>query len=399
MFDANPRQILLQRSCILVLTLLLGGCIERYHPDEEEVKVGNLVVAAHLTDIPGLQSISVSRSTTLELPSFDPVSNCHVEVEREDGWSVEFAEAEPGVYTAYLERSQLMEGIGYRLHIVTPEGERYESAFELLHPAVSIDSVYYTREDLPTNDPGVIEEGIRFQIDFEIDKGASRYLRWQLIETFEMHNPDYENTQVYDVDRMMKQIPDSIANRICWITREVPEIHTLDLGGVEGSIYRAKSLHFVSAEPQRLHHGYSLLVRQYSLGEDAFWYWDELGKNLQSKGNLFDTQPSITPSNICNVDDEDEIVIGFFSISGASEKRIVVRSVPGLTLTEDPGFCEPGALPYSFRRLSSALLPYYMATKTVDGSLKMGGVPIRCIDCREYRGSTHIKPAFWDRYP
>jgi hypothetical protein len=396
MIDWKPRQKTLLRIYIFYLApLFFTGCIDRYYPDEEEVKLGSLVVAAHLTDLPELQSIALSRSTTLEFPKVDPVMDCYVEVEREDGSHLTFPETEDGIYAVDPDPGFLAPGGAYRLRIITPSGRQYESAYEVLHPAAGIDSVYWVREDHATQDPEVVEKGIRFQIDFEIEKDSSRYLRWQLIETFEMHNPDYEDTQVYDVDRQMKEIQDSIARRICWVTLEVPEIFTLDLGGLEGDSYRAKPLNFVSDEPQRLHHRYSMLVRQFSLGENAFWYWDELGKNLQSKGGLFDTQPSITPSNICNVDDIEEVVIGFFSISGVTEKRILVEEVPGLTLKEDPGFCEPGQLPYSFRRLSSALLPYYIGTMNVDGTMRTGGISRQCIDCREYRGSSDLKPGYW----
>ena len=380
---------------VLILHLLAGGCIERYFPDDEEVRAGTLVVSAHLTAGPGFQTIVLSRSTTLEFPSFDAETGCHVQVEQEDGDAIVFEETVPGTYEGYLEPADLVTGHAYRLQIITAGGKRYESSFETLHPGVGIDSVYFRNEFRPTTDPALTEEGIRFYLDFEINRDSARYLRWQLIETWEMHNPDYTTTRVYDTDRRNKPIPDSMTNRICWITMEVPEIFTRDLGAVSGNRYRALPLNYVSTETQRLHHRYSLLVRQYSLGEDAFWYWDELGKNIQSKGTLFDTQPSLTPSNICNVDDEEELVIGYFSISGVTERRILVEEVPGLTLKEDPGFCEPGALPYSFGRLSPALLPYFMASKTVNGAEVMGGIPRRCIDCREYKGSTNVPPEYW----
>ncbi len=164
-------------------------------------------------------------------------------------------------------------------------------------------------------------------MDFEIDKDSGQFMRWQLIETYEIRNPEYE-AMIFDVDRRMKDLPDSSSWRTCWITLEVPEFFTLDLGTVEGDHYRQMPLNYVSTETWRLNHRYSLLVSQMTLARSAFWYWSELGKNIQSKGKLFDTQPSITPSNICNVNDEDELIIGYFSISGVSEKRIFVENVP-----------------------------------------------------------------------
>lgn len=377
------------------LLMLLHGCIERYYPDLEELQTGTLVVVAHLTSIPGVQSIHLSRSTILEFPKYDPVSGCWVEVERADGATRGFEESGPGRYSCDLDEQFLRTGEAYRLHFVTPEGSRYESEFETLHPAPGISSLYFAREEHPTSDPKIIDEGIQFFIDFDIEKDSGRYLRWQLTETFEMHNPDYMSTSVYDVDRRFKDIPDTMAWRTCWITLEVPEIFTLDLGNVDGNSYMKMPLNFVSAGTQRLYYRYSLLVRQLSLSEASFWYWDELKKNMQTKGGLFDTQPSLTPSNICNVADEHELVIGYFSISGASEKRIFAEDVPDLKIVKDPYFCAPGGLPKSFPRLSVKLLPFYLGRLEVDGVNLYGGVHKQCIDCREYKGSTHLIPEFW----
>jgi hypothetical protein len=60
---------------ILLATLLLAtSCVERYYPDEDNLKTGTLVINAHLTDQPGNQLIEISRSVTLLYPSADPIS-------------------------------------------------------------------------------------------------------------------------------------------------------------------------------------------------------------------------------------------------------------------------------------------------------------------------------------
>jgi hypothetical protein len=381
---------------IFSFLLLLFGCIERYYPGEDDLQTGTLVVVAHLNDLPGIQSIYLSRSSTLNLPQRDPLPGCYVEMERADGIIRQFNESEPGQYSSNLDEHFIITGQEYRLIFITSDGHRYESEYESLHSAPEIDALYYMKEDRPTADPDEPDEGVQFYIDFEIEKDSGRYLRWQLTETYEMHNPDYLSTSVYDLDRSFKDIPDSIAWRTCWITREVPEIFTLDIGNVQGSNYKQMPLSFVSSHNPRLLYKYSLLVRQLALSEASFWYWDELRKNLQTKGGLFDTQPSLTPSNICNVDDENELIIGYFSVSGASETRIFVEDVPDLEVYKDPYFCAPGGVPKSFWRLTEAFLPYYLATATIDGQNIYGGVQKKCIDCREYQGSSHIIPDFWN---
>jgi hypothetical protein len=383
---------------ILTALLFLHGCIERYHPDEEELSTGTVVVTAHLTGKPGIQTIQLSRSSTINYPEYDPLSGCYVEVVRLDGVSREFTESAPGYYSCFLDEPFLETGREFGLVMVLPDGTRYESEYESLRPAVDIDAVYWERQAKHTSDPEVVLDGIQFYIDFEMDKEAGRYLRWELEETYEIHNPEYTFYMV-DLERKEKLAPDSIIFGTCWITEGIPRLYTMDLEHVEGDIYRQMPLNYVSTEFRRLYIRYSLLVRQFSLSREAFWYWDELGKNTQSKGGMFDKQPAVTPGNICNVDDGDEMVLGYFSMSGLSEKRIFVDHIPGVNLILDPAYCFPADLPVGWPMLVSyyakSYLPVYLSLASSLLGVKYGPVNDFCVDCRKYKGSTPIKPDFW----
>jgi hypothetical protein len=375
--------------------LLFSSCIERYYPDENEIQAGMLVVSAHLHDQPGPQWIHVSRSISLSKTVPDPLLACYIEVECEDGEVRIFDDLGSGQYMADLDASFLKRGKAYRMHIITPEGKPYESEFEILHPSPDLEDVYYEIEERPSWDPADTEQGIRFYADFEIENDSGRYLRWELVETYELHNPDYE-TRMYGTDR--RWYPLGATDKIldCWITADIPVIYTLDIGNISGETYRMLPLNFVSGQTKRLHHGYSLLVRQFSLSEKAFWYWNELAKNVQSGGRLFDKQPALTPSNICSLDEPGEQVIGYFSISGVSEKRIFVEDVPGLDLFWDPFYCAPLSPPPMFLwNYPSENLPLYVASGTILGRYEVGEVRDECIDCRLYKGSTNVKPDFW----
>jgi hypothetical protein len=333
-------------------------------------------------------------------PWFSPTGNlfrgCIEEVEDVEGATWELDEEEAGAYRGKAPDLFLNHGEEYRLLLMTPDGNSYVSEYETLYPAPAIDSLYWQREDLPSEVAGKFTEGIRFFLDFEINKELSPYLRWEVDESYEMHNPDYESTEMYDTDRQFKPIPPETENPVCWINEQVPEIFTMDLGKVEGESYRAMPLNFISNTTQRLQYRYSLLLRQYAISPAAFWYWDGLKNNLQSNGGLFDSQPSLTPGNIFNSEKDDEVVIGYFSVSGVREKRIFVSEVPGLAIIPDPTFCAPGGLPKNFWRLTRAFLPYYIATLvTGESQSTRGNVNKSCIDCREYPNSTNIPPEFW----
>ena len=288
--------------------MVFNGCIENYSPGEDELNIGTMVVTAHLTDKPGIQTVQLSRSVTISNSNFDPLTACYVEIKRADGEYRVFGETDPGYYSQDLDASFLKSGGEYQLIIVNSEEKRLK----------------------------------------------------------------------------------------CWIHRDIPKIYTLDLKNFAGESYRKYPLTFVSGSTWKLHRSYSLLLIQYSLSKNAFWYWSELAKNVQSKGGLFDTQPALTPSNVCNVGDENELVIGYFSISGISEKRIFVGTVQGLEIFMDPNFCRPGVFPMFLHRYPLDKLPLYVARALVMGVNENGKVKDECVDCGLYKNSSFEKPEYWE---
>ena len=382
-------------ALLTLLCLLLAGCIERYYPEEGALKTGTLVINAHLTDQPGKQVIEISRSVDLINPSFDPVYGSLARVIREDGELREFSEFRPGYYEAELDDQFLQTGASYMIQVQTPDGNVYESVFDMLRPVPAIDSLYYQVETASFASESDSISGIRFYLDFTYDNEAYEYIRWDLTETYEFHNPDMEG-YILDVDFKLRELSDTSNYRICYITNELSTIHSMSLGYLDFGTYIRKPFTFVPNDQlaQKLHHKYSLLVKQYSLGEEAFHYWNELKKTSQEQGSLFDRQPALLKSNIHNVNDESEIVLGFFSMAGMVEKRAFAENPEGLDLRDYEWYCFP--VPRGpAGRISRDQLPLYYARAWRDGVSSFAEVNKHCVDCRAYKNSTHIMPDFW----
>ncbi len=380
---------------LVLMAVLSGGCVERYYPGEDDLKTGTLVINAHLTDQPGYQEIEVSRSVTLLYPSYDPVSGSFARLIREDGELREFSESRPGFYGCNLDEAFLQTGFSYMLHLVTPDGRVYESGFDELRPVPGIDSIYYEVESATylTEDDSI--GGIRFYIDFTYDDQAYDFIRWEVTETYEFHNPDME-AFIWDRDRRVKPLPDTSNYRVCYITKELSEIHSMSLGYLDFGIYIRKPFSFVPNDQleQKLKHKYSVLIKQFSLGEEAFHYWDELKKTSQEQGFLFDRQPALLKSNIYNVNDESEIILGFFSMAGVSMARGFAEKPEGLDLSLYEWYCFPvDRGPRGPVSISD--LPLYFARAWRDGVSVYAEVNKHCVDCRAYKNSTHIKPGYW----
>lgn len=380
---------------ILVLLIMSTACVERFYPGEDDLKTGRLVINAHLTGQPGIQIIEISRSVGLSNSSLDPVSGSFVVLLREDGELRGFSENRPGFYEADLDESFLQTGMSFMVQVSTSEGNYYESSLEKLRPVPSIDSIYYQVEHRSYSSESDTIGGIRFYIDFTYDDAAYEYLRWDVTETYEFHNPDMEGFFLNDNLRVVP-LPDTSNYKTCYISNELSSIHSMATSYLDFGIYIKKPFDFVQniQMEQKLHHKYSLLVKQYSLGKEAFHYWNELKKTSQEQGWLFDKQPALLKSNVRNINREDEIVLGYFSMAGMVEKRAFAIEPEGLNLSAYKWYCFPISRGPG-GPVSREDIPKYYAMAPLDGGVSFAEVNKHCVDCRAYKNSSHIKPEFW----
>ncbi len=378
----------------VIVMSLLTGCVERYRPDDLYLKSGLLVISAHITDKPGTQTIEVSRSSHPELPTFNAEVGCFVLLFREDGESREFiASEQPGYYTAELDTTFLRTGMSFQAQVLTPDGNEYHSDFDMIRPVPAIDAVYYKVEDmiyLGEDDP---VPGIRFYLDFTYDDESYEYIRWELTETYEFHNPNMEAWIQYNRWTTRPLEPEDNP-RVCYITRAVPASHSIATRQLDFGPFN-KAFDFIPNDwdEQKLLFKYSLLVRQYSLGPEGYKYWNEIGASRQGQGMLFDKQPALTKSNIYNIADESEKVLGFFTMSGVQEARGIAEAIPGLDHKPNPYYCLP--VDKGPGTNIPTYSPAYFAMATYDGVTVYEEVNKHCVDCRAYKGSTALKPEFW----
>ena len=379
---------------LLVFACWFTSCIERYYPEEDDLRTGTLVINAHFNNLPGEQFIEISRSVGLTDPYFIPVSGSFAEVIREDGELREFAETRPGFYGSYLEEDFLQIGMSFMIHVITPDGQVYESDFDKLRPVPAIDSIYYLAETASYASTADSIGGIRFYIDFTYDDEAYEYIRWEVTETYEFHNPVMEAFVKFP-GLALERLPDTSNYRVCYITNELHTIHSMSLAYLDFGIYIKKPFSFVPniQQEQKLKHKYSLLIKQYSVGEAAFHYWNELKKTSQEQGWLFDRQPALLNSNIRNINDVEEDVLGFFSMSGVEELRGFAIKPEGLDMSLYEWYCFP--IPNGPGGPADEDFPVYFARAMLDGASSFAKVNKHCVDCRAYRHSTHIKPDFW----
>lgn len=378
-----------------VFISLFSGCLERFYPNEDKLTTGTLVINAHITDKPGIQHIEISRSGGLNFAGFDPVIGCYASLLREDGETRDFFQSLPGLYSCNLDEDFLQTGMFFQVQVITSTGNEYYSEFDKLRPVPEIDMIYYQVETRSTQSEGDSIKGIRFYIDFTYDDEAFEFIRWEVTETYEFHNPDIK-AYIWPNRWGYIELPDSSNYKVCYITRKLQDIHSMPTSELNFGTFIKKPFNFIPNDKieQKLLYKYSFTVRQFSIGPEAFHYWNELRNTSQEQGWLFDRQPSLLKSNICNINDESEKVLGFFTMSGISEIRGIAENIQGLDHSKYKYYC----LPIDKGPGSGApagVIPAYFARAFYDGKSVFAEVTKHCVDCRAYKGSTHIKPEYW----
>ena len=370
----------------LILTpIFLKGCIEPYFPDIDDTQF-SIVIDGTLTDKEGYHYIHVSRSVSIDSLENTPIQNCNVEISDNSGNTIQFYESEPGLYEQWIDQEFLETGRKYKLR-VTAGSSVYESKYETMLPCSPVDNIYYEIERKETADPENPLYGIQFYTDLNPRSGDARNYRWELEETWEYHS-EYP-IKIYWNGKEMVYLPVSSDTLFfCWDSGSVYEIYTGTIKNIITNSLSGIPLNYVSNETSRLKVKYSLLIKQYSLSDTAYDYWSQLQKLSQETGGLYEPQPPQIRGNIFNINDDNEIVLGNFNVSGLSEKRIFV------------------AEKFNFFPVCYNCEPYYPESGVILGSrpayfllmpndIRLWRANNECFDCTLLGGTTY-KPDFWE---
>lgn len=383
---------------IFIFSLALWSCIE---PIEIEVsdQTDFLVVDGLMTTGKDPFQVKLSRSSSLDTNGFRLEQNAIVHIEAEGGERVNLTEQEDGVYLSAGSGLEGIVGKQYRLLISTNEGKDYASEWVSLKETPSIDSVYFRYEEVPTEDG--LSKGMQIYLDAFDPENKTRFYRWDWTETW-MYRAPYATPYEYIGNDDFQIIP---AKDICWKDETSSTITIGTSLNNEIDIITEFPLLYISTESERLRLRYSILVKQYALTEKEYLFWKSLQEANELGGTLFDRQPQSTVGNVRNIENPDEAVLGYFSASAASEKRIFIDRIDmprGLSIGQSffrecldlldtipksisadqevfQAIAE-GKVFYDFNRVVQ-ITGYILTTK-------------ECSDCREQGGRLE-KPEFW----
>lgn len=361
----------------IILTLVLvQSCIALYVPENTDNKE-LLVVHGMITDSETTDTVKLFRSFPLgKLADAVPVTGSIVTISDNAGNIFELEETQPGVYLT-PETFNGRVGFSYKLNITDLNNVHYESEPMEMRPVPEIDSLYY--EKVVIEKPEGFDKGIetcRIYVDTRDPANNCKYFRWNYTETW------------------MFRLNFSIRDSICYINNNSHEIDIKSTAAFAQSKIERHLIKYISNETDRLMVRYTILVNQYSLNQDEYVYWEKMHNILSNVGGLYDMIPASLPNNLHCIENPDETVLGYFSVSARSSKRIFIRDefagikdryadcvTDTIYSPKPPGLNETVWILITYP-CSIPCQPYYLITNRRE-----------CTDCT-LRG-TRIKPAFW----
>jgi hypothetical protein len=364
---------------ILFIILIIGGCITPFLPETDEDP--NLVVVEGLiTDQLEVNTVRLSRSMPLgKTATLKPLKGCIVSITDDVG--NRFYLNESNTAGTYLTDPSIFQGVvgrKYTLHISTNNATEtnysYESKPIEMKAVPHIDSLFYEKVVIHEEDEyNQLQEGSQVYLNTYDPKGECSFYRWNYVETWKF------------------QLPYSVPNQICWVTNNSIDINIKNTSILSEDRVTRLPLKLISNETDRLNVRYTILVNQFSVSEDEFSYWEKLQNISEEVGGLYDIVPSSIPGNIFCIEDPGEKVLGYFSVSAKSSKRIYIdetfRGLPNLYRE-----CPDDTLSYNTPVPGLNSSTWVIVDAPYEG-YKVITYTKGCADCT-VRGTT-IKPDFW----
>jgi len=369
------------------LLLFVVSCVDPFNIPEVPPEDGLLVVEGFINPN-GSTSIQLSHTMSLNdkksKPS--PELNAQLRIECDDNRNYVLTERGGGLYG--VDNIDADDQKKYRIRITTRSGKQYVSDFVEVKKTPLIDSVTWEIDEL--------RRGIQFYVYTHDPEDKARYYHWEFIETWQYH-ADLTTTWEYR-DGVVVHNPIQHVYE-CWSTQRSTAIYITNTNRLRKSVVHKFPLAFIPASSEKLEIGYHILIKQYAVTRETYDYLNELKKNSEQRGSIFDPQPSALLGNMHAVNDENEKVLGHISAHGSSEKSKIIFS-GGILPAWFNGRTTYMSCPISNRGFTTTYInqmlrlgllvpaddPDNLSTPTYQPKL--------CVDCRE-RGGTNVKPHYW----
>jgi hypothetical protein len=327
------------RVALCLFVLFLFCCRKPYNPSVKSSVDSFLVIEGVINS--GTDSTIIKISKTVKLnndsTSSNPLLGATVTVESNQNgtWSLFDLKNDGHYASAPL---NLPPTLSYRLRINTNNGRQYLSDFIPVKPTPPIDSIGY-----------ILKNGIvQLYVNTHDPANSTHYYRWEYEETWRFKTI-YLSSYVYDP--VTKSIVPRRPDQQVYYCFGSDKSSNILLGSTaklsKDEVFQSPLIN-IPLTSEKVEIKYSILVRQYALPTEAYQFYQNIQKNTEQLGSIFDAQPSQLNGNIHSLTDPAEPVIGYITVTNVQSKRIFIPTSDLTTqmLTIYPCYCEWDAASY-----------------------------------------------------
>jgi hypothetical protein len=387
--------------CFLLI-IIAASCTQKYVPVLRPSSNNFLVMEGTLNSGSGQALLTLSRSTNLDSPATQYESGAQIIVQANDSSTFNLLETNAGQYTA--NDLNLDTTKKYRLKILTGNGEIYVSDFVSVIPNPPIDSINY----LQNND------GLQISVNTHNPQNNTRYYQWLYNETWEFHAA-YLSKLKYVITATPQGYayalspatvayypPDPYDSSIfiCWQSDSSNQILLGSSATLSQDVINVP-IASVPSGSQKLTVLFSINIHQYGWSEQGFQFLQTMQKNTENTASIFNPLPSQLISNIHCINNPAKLVLGFFNVSPAQEKRFFISAdvVHDWNYGMNCPYMQIQNQSDSIAKYGADYLPIIaVKTQPIPFSLNLEILTFSasyppCVNCT--LNGTNVKPAYW----
>ncbi len=328
---------------ILSVVAIVYSCVDPVEP-EFAYQDNIIFIEAYALTEPGLSSVSIKRSVfQLEEYRVEPVEHAIVRLENmETNSSVDFSEDLEGVYACPADFAAIT-GERWKLSIELEDGRKYESTTETVTKAIPIDNIEaeFSPEVKYEAGFGGYVPGHSIRIDFRDIAGEENFYLWKY-RTYEplvicktcddgiWRNDVCQNTAG---PSWAPRYHDYLCETDCWLIRHGENLPIFDDLLSDGQEITGKE---IAGIPYYRDQNILVEVQQLSLGKSAYDYFKIINDLVNENSGLNAPPPAALLGNLSSVNDPDDFVLGQFTATAVSTKRIFIDRSNTLATPIDP---------------------------------------------------------------
>src|ERR1700744_994163 len=297
-----------------IIILMVASCAKPYTP-KQTTTVTNYLVIEGVINTGANDSTIIKLSRTVPLSSgigTTPEVGATVTIQNDNSQSYSLHETSSGTYLS--DNLTLDNTRKYRLNINTSDGKNYISDYIAPIPTPPVDSVGFI----------IKSNGLQLYANTHDPNNSTHYYRWDYVETWIFTSKYFSSYMSNGVDEVQRT-PEQYVYQ-CWGNNISNAIILGSSVRLTQDVISQQPITFVEPTSEKLETRYSILVKQYALNKDGYNYFDELRKNTEELGGIFDPQPTQLTGNVLCTTNPAIPAIGYITAGTIQQKRIFINN-------------------------------------------------------------------------